>query len=251
MQENVRFGIVTPTYNRNWFLKRALKNIKQQTYSNWKLVVCHDGPNQKTRQLVERFGKEDSRISYIECPEASHNWGATPRLYSMKKIMEEFSDREGQPDYFLFWDDDNKFFPQALENLNRALQENNLPDYALIPIESNLPALPSELLPFLDSAPESLENYTLDSAAYVPKVQETLEELKKIEPYVCGRGDDITLFNAVRARFPGKIPILSCAPIGRYDGLRPLMELRWTLGIPPLNIHGKWWYQKIRKILRG
>jgi glycosyltransferase involved in cell wall biosynthesis len=51
-----------PTYKRPDLLKRALKSLIAQTYTNWKCLILDDSPNQEGRAVVEAF--EDGRLIY-------------------------------------------------------------------------------------------------------------------------------------------------------------------------------------------
>lgn len=64
--------IIIPAYNEAENFKRGtldwvLSYLKKQAFT-WELVVVNDGSTDKTSQLIEQFGKKDSRISVINNP---------------------------------------------------------------------------------------------------------------------------------------------------------------------------------------
>ena len=62
-------GIVTPSYLRVKFLKRFLRLMPRQTYTDWRLIVVHDGPSLEVKSFVDRAREQDSRIAYAQTQE--------------------------------------------------------------------------------------------------------------------------------------------------------------------------------------
>ena len=57
-------SIIIPTYNRAHLISRALRNIQQQTLSNWELIIVDDGSTDNTKDVVGQF-LNDKRIKYF------------------------------------------------------------------------------------------------------------------------------------------------------------------------------------------
>ena len=59
-------SIVVPTYRRAELLRRALLSVRDQTFTNWELIVSNDDPGDSNAGLVVRevFGS-DPRVRYI------------------------------------------------------------------------------------------------------------------------------------------------------------------------------------------
>ncbi|MBO0697747.1 MAG: glycosyltransferase family 2 protein [Zavarzinella sp.] len=55
--------IAIPFYKGHAYLRLAIESVLRQTSPDWRLVVCDDGPEAGTRELVESF--RDPRIRYL------------------------------------------------------------------------------------------------------------------------------------------------------------------------------------------
>ncbi len=100
--ENI-FTIVIPTYNRQNIIGNAIECIKEQTYSNWELIIVDDGSTDNTEDVVKRYLNEDGRIKYIKQinmgPDSARNTGLQFAL----------------GDLIYFMDSDDVCFPNFLE----------------------------------------------------------------------------------------------------------------------------------------
>ena len=54
-----------PTYNRGYMISHAIESVINQTFTNWELVIVDDGSTDKTRELVNRYIKNEKRIKYF------------------------------------------------------------------------------------------------------------------------------------------------------------------------------------------
>jgi glycosyltransferase involved in cell wall biosynthesis len=60
-----RVSVLMLTYNRPQFLGRAIQSVMDQDFEDWELIVVHDGPNQQTRAIMERWVERDARVRYL------------------------------------------------------------------------------------------------------------------------------------------------------------------------------------------
>ncbi|TQQ83943.1 glycosyltransferase family 2 protein [Peptacetobacter hominis] len=58
-------SIVTPVYNAEKFLKETIISIKNQTYTNWELLLVDDCSSDSSPEIIKEFLKKDNRIKYI------------------------------------------------------------------------------------------------------------------------------------------------------------------------------------------
>lgn len=57
-------SIITPTYNCGKFIGRTIESVQAQTYPNWEMIIVDDRSTDDTKEIVERYRKEDPRIRY-------------------------------------------------------------------------------------------------------------------------------------------------------------------------------------------
>ncbi len=57
-------SIITPTYNCGKFIGRTIESAQAQTYPNWEMIIVDDRSTDDTKEIVERYRKEDPRIRY-------------------------------------------------------------------------------------------------------------------------------------------------------------------------------------------
>ena len=202
--------------------------------------MCSDGPDSTTKDIFALYSTDDPRLLYRETPQPARDWGHTPRCLGLQVL----ADLCPPPDYVLFWDDDNVFFPDALEQVAQELHRHAYPDLLLVPIYAQLTQIPPP-----EFVPAHAPSGNVDTANLVMRLSLAARTL----PYddeAGKRGFDNRLFDRIRSAPANRITYSSNALIGRYDGLRQLATLRWRLGIPPLGLHGRWWYEPIRRWLR-
>lgn len=106
------FSIITPTNRRPQLLKRAVKSVVSQSFSNWELIIVDDANDPESAKLVAQFN--DPRIKYI-----AHK---TPRGASGAYNT---GMKHAQGCYINFLDDDDEYLPNILEKLVAAYASDN------------------------------------------------------------------------------------------------------------------------------
>jgi len=235
------FGIVTPTRRRHRFLRQVLRQVRDQSYPRRIFVLVSDGPDARAKALFERHADSAPGLLYRETPRPAADWGYTPRCLG----LQELAAQPTPPDYVVFWDDDNAFYPHALAVVAEQLRHHGHPDLLLLPVHAQLGQIPRA-----DFDPGRATGGTVDTANFVISLPLALR-LVPHDALAGRRGFDARLFDRIRAEGTNRIVFSSAAPIGRYDGLRPLATLRWRLGIPPANLADQRWYEPIRRWLRS
>lgn len=92
-----------------------------QTYSNWTLLLIHDGPNSTNLQaLIDVIN--DPRIKYIVTPERKNIWGHPIRKWAIDNIDELAPNTE----YIVITNPDNHHTPHYLEYLLKGFKNPSI-----------------------------------------------------------------------------------------------------------------------------
>lgn len=75
--------VCIPTYNRAQLLRQTIQSVRNQTFSDWTLVISDDASNDNTAEVVHGFG--DARIRYHR---QSHNLGVAANLQAVTALAD-------------------------------------------------------------------------------------------------------------------------------------------------------------------
>jgi len=95
-------SIIVPTRNRAALLSETIESIRQQTYTNWELIIVSDASEDHTALMVRTI--PDNRIFLYELTEKANGPG-TVRNYGINKATGE---------WIAFCDDDDTWLPDKL-----------------------------------------------------------------------------------------------------------------------------------------
>lgn len=105
---NPLFSVVVPTYNRAEKLLRCLRSLNAQTYTNFEVIICDDGSDDQTKEIVKNFrsGINFKKLYYF----FDTNWGgpARPRNKGVK---------ESTAEWICFLDADDAWYPEKLQSI--------------------------------------------------------------------------------------------------------------------------------------
>ena len=62
---NDLISIVVPVYNGEQYIKRSIKSILDQTYSNFEVIAVDDGSKDRSLEMLYKMGKADHRLQVI------------------------------------------------------------------------------------------------------------------------------------------------------------------------------------------
>lgn len=110
----MKFSIITPTFNREDLIERAIQSILVQTYTNWEMIIVDDGSTDATSIKIEKY-LEDKRIKYILCDK---NGGVNKaRNLGLKNVSND-------SEVVTFLDSDDEFLPSALTDMAFVIKEH-------------------------------------------------------------------------------------------------------------------------------
>lgn len=114
MQNLGLVSIITPTWNCARFICETIRSVQAQTYHNWEMIISDDCSTDNTREVIEPYLKEDSRIKYI-CNKK--NSGAAITRNNALKVA------KGR--WIAFLDSDDLWLPEKLEKQVVFMVKNN------------------------------------------------------------------------------------------------------------------------------
>ena len=105
-------SVVMPAYNAGRFIDRAIRSIRQQTLTDWELIVVNDGSSDDTGEVAERHAADDSRIRVI------HQVNGGQAVANNRAIP------EARAQYIARMDADDVSLPERLSALRDFLDAN-------------------------------------------------------------------------------------------------------------------------------
>ncbi len=106
-------SIITPTYNCAKFIGEMIESIQAQTYQNWEMLIVDDCSKDNTKEIVEKYLENDSRVKYFRLE--NNSGAAIARTTSMNLA-------EGE--YMAFCDSDDLWMPDKLERQLAFMKSN-------------------------------------------------------------------------------------------------------------------------------
>lgn len=109
----LKFSIIIPAYNAEKTVEKCIKSVKEQTYSNWEVILIDDGSSDKTAEIAKKTLSHCNVITkQNEGVSSSRNLGITL----------------SKGDYLLFLDADDYLPPKTLELYAWAIRKEMNPD---------------------------------------------------------------------------------------------------------------------------
>jgi hypothetical protein len=102
-------------------IHRGLESLSNQTFKDFNVVICHDGPKKKTyKQDKVDFNKLGLTPHLINTKERFGVWGHNSADLAMRYAYEN-----NLGDYYIHHNIDNEFFPEAFQLINNAIETYN------------------------------------------------------------------------------------------------------------------------------
>lgn len=102
----MKVNILMSTYNGQQFVAEQIRSIQEQTFSDWTLLIRDDGSSDRTKDLLQDFARQDSRIRLIDLEEQK-NIGVIKSFHRLVQYE--------KADYYFFSDQDDVWLPDKLE----------------------------------------------------------------------------------------------------------------------------------------
>lgn len=102
----MKVTILMSTYNGEQFLEEQIESIRQQTYTDWQLLIRDDGSKDRTREIIQDFCQKDNRIHFVN-PDSVENLGVIKSFFHLLKHQ--------MSDVYFFSDQDDVWLPEKVE----------------------------------------------------------------------------------------------------------------------------------------
>lgn len=106
-------SVIIPAYNAELFIEETLQSVLSQTYKTIEVLVVDDGSDDRTPEIVERYARQDSRITLLR--QANRGVAAARNL----------AIAQSTGDYTAPIDADDIWYPQKLEKQVHAIVQSN------------------------------------------------------------------------------------------------------------------------------
>jgi glycosyltransferase involved in cell wall biosynthesis len=151
-------SVIVPVYNVEFYLKKCIKSLVNQTYKNIEIILVDDGSFDASPSICDKFAESDKRIKVIH---QTNSGVSTARNVGIDKATGE---------YVAFVDSDDWVPRNALETLLNGIKENDA-DMCYGAIK--------EINPFQDIVPDATPTATISKncpdslLSYVQKMYKT------------------------------------------------------------------------------
>src|SRR5690606_30251642 len=112
----MKVSIITPSYNSAQYIVRTIDSILAQTYRNWELLVIDDCSTDNSRDVIQKYMDNDSRIRLISLNE---NSGAA--------VARNTGIRNASGRFIAFLDSDDTWHPEKLDKQINFMLSNHYP----------------------------------------------------------------------------------------------------------------------------
>ena len=102
--ERPLISIITPVYNAERSISETIESVKNQTYTNWEMLLVNDASTDASKSIIEKLASEDIRI---KTKNFSENKGAAFCRNEATKLA--------KGDYIAFLDSDDLWHPEKTE----------------------------------------------------------------------------------------------------------------------------------------
>lgn len=110
----MKYSIVMPVYNVQTYLKDSVADIKNQSFSDWELILVDDCATDLSGKLCDELADSDERIQVLHL---AKNGGLSNARNQGMAVA--------QGDYILFLDPDDRYDTKLLEQIEKSLKRNN------------------------------------------------------------------------------------------------------------------------------
>lgn len=106
------FSVITPTFNRQAMLLRAIRSVQAQTFPDYEHLIIDDASTDQTAELVASI--DDPRIRYVRLD----RWQGANAARNLGMDL-------ARAEWLTFLDSDDEYLPHRLESLSNVLESSS------------------------------------------------------------------------------------------------------------------------------
>ncbi len=114
----MRFSIIIPAYNVEPYIGKCVESILEQRADDYEIIIVYDRSADNTRQIIEAYQEKNGCIKVIDNKEKKG-------LSHARNVGVD----NAKGDYLVFADGDDYIHPDTLDNLNKAIDKYDKPDW--------------------------------------------------------------------------------------------------------------------------
>ena len=119
---NDKISVILPTFNRASLLKKSIRSVFDQSYSNWELIIINNSSLDNTLEVIKKFKSKKIKVINI------NNKGI---LAKSKNV----GIQKSQGKWIAFLDDDDYWYPNKLEEV-MLYERKYKPDFMFHPLHN-------------------------------------------------------------------------------------------------------------------
>jgi len=115
-QNDIKFSVVMPTFNRAYCIENAINSLLAQTYQNFELIISDDGSSDGTEDLIKTRYKTELSNGIIKYFKSDKNEGQSSARNKALKLV--------SGDWIAYLDSDNMMWKNFLYEFKMAIFAN-------------------------------------------------------------------------------------------------------------------------------
>ena len=113
-EEKIKFSVIIPAYNASELLQETLDSVRNQTYTNYEVLITNDGSNDDTEEVLKSYKKMNPKFPLDFITQENKGVSSSRNNAILR----------ASGDYVAFLDQDDWWFPDKLEKIAVVLNRN-------------------------------------------------------------------------------------------------------------------------------
>jgi len=116
LKQNKEITVVVASYKGYSEIEVLINSFLSQKLQNWKMIIGHDGPDDKMKSIVERYTKQYDFIRYFQTDKRANKWGHNLRNIALNMV---------DTHWIVNTNDDNYYVPTFTQEIHNMIHQPN------------------------------------------------------------------------------------------------------------------------------